>query len=131
MSVKKTAACPALKRLTFFSLIRKGVGVAGMPWGVLELLPDECALPNMATKARKPPRQSPSEGDVPVVVAQSSSATSLSSGSSTLSKTSKTSQASSRCSFPPLRRTAGITKGRVRVAIMGSATGGTAAGASV
>lgn len=92
-----------------------------MPWGVLELLPDDCELPNTATKSRKGCREPEPVEEVPVV--HSSSATSLSSGSSTLSKNSKTSHDSSKCSFAPPKRTAGITKGRVRIAIMGSRFG--------
>ena len=89
-----------------------------MPWGVLELLPDECELPNTATKAQKRCREPTPVEEVPVV--HSSSATSLSSGSSNLSKNSKTSNGSSKCSFAPPKRTAGIGKGRVRIAIMRS-----------
>lgn len=90
-----------------------------MPWGVLELLPDTCELlPNKATKPQKGCRDAEPVEEVPVV--HSSSATSLSSGSSALSKTSN---GSSKSSFAPLKRTAGITKGRVRIAIMGSRAG--------
>ena len=116
MRKNETAERPPLKKGRSKSG-KEGEG-AGMPWGVLELLPDECELPNTATKARKGCREPTPVEEVPVV--HSSSATSLSSGSSNLSKNSKTSNGSSKCSFAPPKRTAGIGKGRVRIAIMRS-----------
>lgn len=83
----------------------------------LILLPDECELPNTATRnAKRKPDVAPSS---PLKVKKSDSQTSLSSRDSVLSRASDESTASSKCSFAPVKNQTSGHQGRVRIAVGG------------